>query len=546
MFTGKHQDVLVFGCGAAGMTLALHLVQSGKRVTILAKGTVSDSSTWQAQGGIATAGDGPSDLQSHIDDTLVAGAGLCRADRVAKLITAGPEALQWLIAMGVVFDTESNTSKLHLTQEGGHSRRRIVHAADATGKAIFNALNKHIQSEIHNNSNFRVLSHHIAIDLVTSKKFDPKTPNPVCKGAYVLDCKTGKIEFMSASCVVLATGGASKAYLHTSNHWGATGDGIAIAWRAGCRVADMEFTQFHPTSLYLPSGRTFLITEAIRGEGGKLLRKDGTLFMHNYHSKADLAPRDIVARAIDNEMKRSGDQHVFLDISHRPVEFIQQHFPTITRMCREINIDISKEPIPVVPAAHYTCGGIVVDMNGKTDVHGLYAIGEVSCTGVHGANRMASNSLLECIVCAKGAARCISQEHKEVGKPCQVAPWDESQIQDSDEDIVISHNWHELRQFMWDYVGIVRSNKRLLRAAHRIALLKREINEFYANYRVSSNLIELRNLATVADLIIRSARMRTESRGLHYNIDYPYISESPKHTILQPDSNLIKDYDDIL
>jgi len=528
------QEVLVIGCGAAGMTLALCLA-GRMSVTILAKGDVSDSSTWQAQGGIAAALDDSDDTGVHLEDTLRAGAGLCRADRVEELIKAGPAAVRWLVDAGVVFDTEADTLRFHLAREGGHSRRRIVHAADATGKAIVGALHERIREQAERHDDFRILSDRIAIDLVTAQVRGRRT----CVGAHVFNCGTGRVEVFRASCVVLATGGASTVYLYTSNPDGSTGDGIAMAWRAGCRVADMEFTQFHPTSLYWPEGRSVLISEAVRGEGGRLLLQDGEGFMGRFHEKAELAPRDVVARAIDHEMKRLGDDYVLLDISHRPADFVARRFPNIMRACRERGIDITREPLPVVPAAHYTCGGVVVDMLGRTDLQGLYAIGETTCTGVHGANRIASNSLLECVVCGRGAAADILGRVKphQGGFPV-VLPRDESRIQDSDEDIVIAHNWRELRRFMWDYVGIVRSNKRLLRAVHRVELLAGEIDEFYRNYRISAALVELRNMVTVAELIIRSARLRTESRGLHYNLDYPRLAGEAVHTILTPKAAL--------
>ncbi|MGB2129861.1 MAG: L-aspartate oxidase [Marinobacterium sp.] len=531
--TSTDFDVLVIGSGAAGLSLALNLPEQ-LNIAILSKAEYSSGSTWMAQGGIAAVLDRADHAEDHIRDTLIAGADLSRPDAVEQIVEAGPASIHWLIDMGVPFTREG--ADYHLTQEGGHSHRRIIHAADATGRAVHETLLQRAQER----PNIHLFDQHIAIDLITRRKL--KLPHNRCVGAYVLNNYTGHIESIRAQSVVLATGGAAKAYLYTSNSDGSTGDGIAMAWRAGCRVANMEFNQFHPTCLYHPQAKSFLISEAVRGEGGRLLLPDGSRFMHRFDEREELAPRDIVARAIDHEMKRLGCDSVFLDISHRPASFIQSHFPTIYQRCLELGIDMTRDPIPVVPAAHYTCGGVMTDEQGRTDLAGLYAIGETAFTGLHGANRLASNSLLECIVLGSNAARDISQQlsAKQINLP-DVPHWDESLVTDSDEDVIISHNWDELRRFMWDYVGIVRTTKRLQRAQHRIELLQQEIAEYYSNYRVSSDLIELRNLATVAALIIRSAISRKESRGLHYTLDYPKLAEERMDTILTPTNFLWQD-----
>ncbi|MGV6826484.1 MAG: L-aspartate oxidase, partial [bacterium] len=416
-------------------------------------------------------------------------------------------------------------------REGGHSHRRVVHAADATGMEVETSL----EDNVRRRANIEVLEHHIAIDLITREQSEPSPQR--CVGAYLLDLPSGEVRTITAPAVVLATGGSSKAYLYTSNPDVATGDGIAMAWRAGCRVANMEFIQFHPTCLYHPEAKSFLISEALRGEGGKLSLPDGSPFMHKYDSREELAPRDIVARAIDAEMKRHGVDHVNLDISFKPAEFITAHFPTIHRRCLELGIDITRQPVPVVPAAHYTCGGIMVDENARTDISGLYAVGESSYTGLHGANRMASNSLLECLVFGTLAAQEIVTQLSNAQPLPELPDWDESRVTDSDEEVVVAHNWDELRRFMWDYVGIVRSNKRLQRARNRVDLLKREIREYYSNFRISNDLLELRNLVDIAHMIIASAQRRRESRGLHYNIDFPFSDDAQaKPTILIPDN----------
>lgn len=521
-------DVLIIGTGAAGLTTALNLDPSLK-VALLSKSSIESGSTLWAQGGIAAVLDDSDNEESHVKDTLNAGRGLCHEDAVRHTVSQGQQSIQWLIDSGVDFTKfDQSSGELHLTREGGHSHRRVIHSDDATGYAITQALS----DKVLNASNIDVFENRVAIDLVTNKKLF--LPGNRCVGAYVLDRNTNHVESFRAKFVVLATGGASKVYLYTSNPDGASGDGIAMAWRAGCRVANMEFNQFHPTCLYHPHAKSFLITEAVRGEGGKLLLPDGSRFMHRFDKREELAPRDIVARAIDHEMKRLGVDHIYLDISHKGEDFIKSHFPTIYENCLKYGIDITKDAIPVVPAAHYTCGGVITDKSGKTDVNQLYIAGETAFTGLHGANRMASNSLLECIVYGRGAAEDINRIHAETPEPPDIPYWDESQVTNSDEDVVIAHNWDELRRFMWDYVGIVRTDKRLHRAKHRVDLLHQEILEYYSNYRVSNDLLELRNLVVVADLIICSAIQRKESRGLHYTLDYPETLGLAKDTVLTP------------
>jgi L-aspartate oxidase len=526
-------DVLVIGSGAAGLSLALGVADRAK-VAVLSKGPLQEGSTFYAQGGIAAVLDDRDSTESHIEDTLAAGAGLCDPQTVRFTVERAPAAIRWLIDLGVAFTRDQpaqrNAGGYHLTREGGHSHRRVIHADDATGKAVETTL----EAQVRKHPNIELFECHLAVNLI-AREADDRRPNR-CLGAYVLDRGRHRVEVFAARAVVLATGGASKVYLYTSNPDTSTGDGIAMAWRAGCRVANMEFNQFHPTCLYHPRAKSFLITEAVRGEGGRLLLPDGTAFMARFDPRAELAPRDIVARAIDHEMKRLGAECVYLDISHKPAAFIQQHFPNVYATCREYGFDMTREPIPVVPAAHYTCGGVVSDHHGRTDVDGLYAIGEVSFTGLHGANRMASNSLLECLVFAAAASEDIMLQLERTPLPPTLPPWDESRVTDSDEEVVVSHNWDELRRFMWDYVGIVRTNKRLQRAKRRADLLQHEIDEYYGNFRITNDLIELRNLATVADLIIRSAQARKESRGLHYTLDYPETDSDrpPANTILIP------------
>ncbi|QKJ67808.1 L-aspartate oxidase [Deefgea piscis] len=522
-------DVLILGSGLGGMTIALQLANQLK-VGLITKRALRDGGSGWAQGGIAAVLDGSDSSELHINDTQVAGAGLCDLDATRFIIENSKEAIDWLIEMGVPFtkDDEGQTSYhgFHLTREGGHSHRRIIHAADATGAAVIDTLAIKVAAH----PNITVLEEHIAVDLITDKTSENR-----CIGAYVYNKIADQVETILAQHTVLATGGAGKVYLYTTNPDVATGDGIAMGWRAGCRVANMEFIQFHPTCLYHPHAKSFLITEAVRGEGGILRLPDGTRFMPNHDERAELAPRDIVARAIDFEMKKGGFDCVYLDISYKPAAFVKEHFPNIYLRCLELGIDITKEPIPVVPAAHYTCGGLVTNLNGQTDVAGLYGVGEVACTGLHGANRLASNSLLECMVLGKSAAEHILQQTPRTLP--HVAEWDESRVTDPDEEVVISHNWDELRRFMWDYVGIVRTTKRLERALHRIELLKSEIHEFYRNFRVSNDLIELRNLVITAELIVRCAMARKESRGLHYSRDYPDMAPQAKPTILTPQSN---------
>ncbi|MCK4674866.1 MAG: L-aspartate oxidase [Gammaproteobacteria bacterium] len=528
------QDVLIIGGGAAGLSLALRIADKCK-VAIIIKGPGKDGSTYYAQGGISAVMNDNDSFASHIADTLKAGGPLSNNETVKFTIEHGPENIRWMQELGVPFSNDifkSGKRELHLTREGGHTHRRVVHAADATGKAMSDTLENHARR--HHNIAF--FEHHIAVDLITTEKQGYDNTANTCTGAYILNKKSNRVETFQARFVVLATGGASKVYLYTSNPDGSTGDGIAMAWRAGCSVSNMEFNQFHPTCLYHPEAKSFLISEAVRGEGGKLLLPDGKQFMHKFDERGELAPRDIVARAIDHEMKRLGVSCLYLDISHRSPAFIASHFPTIHKRCLQFGIDITKEAIPVVPAAHYTCGGVNTDLNGLTEINNLYAIGETAHTGLHGSNRLASNSLLECLVFAQSAAKAISTD---IDKPYQyrkISPWDESRVTDSDEYVVISHNWDELRRFMWDYVGIVRTNKRLERAMRRVKLLQQEIYEYYSNFRISSDLIELRNLTLVAELIIRSAMSRKESRGLHFSLDYPAVDESSvvKDTILKP------------
>ena len=525
-------DVLIIGSGLAGMSLALRLADD-QRVALLTKGELLDAASAWAQGGIAAVLDDSDSAENHIRDTHIAGAGLCHDDAVRFVVENGKRAVQWLIDQGVPFTKdEDNQAELHLTREGGHSHRRIVHAADATGRAVQKTLVQQLKSH----PNIQILEHRIAVDLITSKRLGDVSINR-CYGAYVLDKLSGQVLTIGARSTVLATGGAGKVYVYTTNPDVATGDGVAMAWRAGCAVANMEFMQFHPTCLYHPAAKSYLITEAVRGEGGLLkippgYEGAGNRFMPDHDERAELAPRDIVARAIDFEMKKRGLDFVHLDISHKSPEFLKEHFPNIYEKCLSLGIDITKQPIPVVPAAHYTCGGVVTDLHGRTEVEHLYAVGEVACTGLHGANRLASNSLLECLVFAEAVHTNIAA-HGPIALPA-LPPWDESRVTNADEEVILSHNWDELRRFMWDYVGIVRTNKRLERAMHRINLLKSEINDYYANFRVTNDLIELRNLLQTAELIVRSAMLRKESRGLHYSIDYPESLPAAIDTVLKP------------
>ena len=538
--TTRQFDVIIIGSGLAGLTAALRLAPT-HRVALITKKALGDGSSSWAQGDIAAVmGEGDT-FQSHIDDTLVAGAGLCDVDATTFTVEHAPETIAWLESLGVDFSKENG--HLHLTREGGHSERRIVHATDATGAAVQKVLVQRIKQT----PNVSIFEEHMLIDLIKSKAKNQATGHidKRCLGAYVLDETKDEIIAFSAPFTILATGGAGKVYLYTTNPDTATGDGIAAAWRAGCRVGNMEFIQFHPTCLYHPHAKSYLITEAVRGEGGRLLLPPsagaefaGKRFMPDHDPRLELAPRDVVARAIDFEMKKHGVDCVYLDISFKSPEFLQEHFPNIKAKCLELGIDITKEPIPVVPAAHYTCGGVVTDLQGQTDLAGLLAVGETTYTGLHGANRLASNSLVECMVFAHAAADMIRATPKT--EAVNLPAWDDSRVTDADELVVISHNWAELRRFMWDYVGIVRTNKRLERAAHRIDLLKAEIQEFYAKFHVTRDLLELRNLVQVADLIVQSAMQRHESRGLHFSRDYPELAETAVPTILQPPEHVGK------
>ena len=520
-------DVLIIGSGVAGLACALKL-DKNLSIALISKGSLVDGSSWLAQGGIAAVLDEEDSIEAHVDDTLIAGDGLCHKDTVKFVVENGQKTIRWLVDQGVLFTKDKSNKNFHLGQEGGHSFRRILHSADATGKAITRALIKKVKEA----SNIQIFEEHCAVDLITQE--DSTTNRMKCVGSYLLNLKSSEIGLFQAKTVVLASGGASKAYLYTSNPDGASGDGIAMAWRKGCRVANMEFNQFHPTCLFNADAKSSLITEAIRGEGGILLLPNGERFMNKFHKDGELAPRDVVARAIDHEMKRIGCDCLYLDISHRESSFIRESFPNVYEECLKYGVDITKDKIPVVPAAHYTCGGVIVSKDGQTDLSNLYVIGESSFTGLHGANRMASNSLLECLVYAESSASSINYRLPEISLPFEIPQWDESRVIHSDENVVISHNWDELRRFMWDYVGIVRTKKRLLRAANRIELLQNEIQEFYKNFSISRDLIELRNLASVSQLIIKSAQQRKESRGLHYTIDFPDKSKFAKDTILVP------------
>lgn len=524
-------DVLIIGSGAAGLTLALSLPES-QSVAMVCKDRSSEGSTYYAQGGVAAVIDEYDSVESHIRDTLEAGAGLCHEDRVRFTVERSSAVISWLVELGVQFDMRWSQSdqkeEFHLTQEGGHSHRRVIHAADATGREISRTL----QQALSRHGNVELFERYVGVDIVTADRVGMRGNR--CLGAYVLNLETNEVELFRARNVVLATGGASKVYLYTSNPDTASGDGIAMAWRAGCRVANMEFNQFHPTCLYHPEAKSFLISEALRGEGATLILPDGSRFMDRFHERGELAPRDVVARAIDHEMKRLGCDCVYLDISHKDPAFVREHFPTIYERCLSFGIDITRQPMPIVPAAHYTCGGIVTDTDGQTDVPNLYAIGEASFTGLHGANRMASNSLLECMVFGRAGAEKIAADNEPLDRTLRIPDWDSSQVTDSDEDVIISHNWEELRRSMWDYVGIVRSNKRLQRARRRVQLLQQEINEYYSNHPVTRDLLELRNLVQVADLIVQSAIRRKESRGLHYTIDYPELLPEGVDTVLIP------------
>lgn len=522
-------DVIVIGSGAAGLSAALNLAPNLK-VGVLAKGQISGGSTAWAQGGIAAVLEPGDTFESHIEDTMIAGAGLNNRKTVEFVVENAPAAIERLAALGVPFNP-GDTDRWHLTREGGHSHRRIVHVDDATGWAVQQALEKAAAAH----PNITLIPDVAAIDLITARHTVEDGADGHVWGVYGLDRNSGHVTAYAARATVLATGGASRAWLYSTNPKGSTGDGIAMAWRAGCRVSNMEFNQFHPTCLYNHEVKNFLITEAMRGEGGHLkIPETGQRFMPDFDSRAELAPRDIVARAIDHELKRLGLDFVHLDISHRDSAFVREHFPTIYARLAALGIDITKEPIPVVPAAHYTCGGVVVDLHGRTDLTGLYAAGEVTQSGLHGANRLASNSVLECLVFGTAAAEHINANLSNLPPPPAIRPWDESRVTDSDEEVVVHHNWKEIRRFMWDYVGIVRTTKRLERAAHRVELLRKEVADYYGHFRVTSDLIELRNLVEVAGLIVRCALTRQESRGLHYTLDYPETLPEALDTVLSP------------
>ncbi len=532
-------DILIIGSGAAGLTLALKTADFA-RVGVLSKGDLNQGATFYAQGGIAAVLDETDSIESHVADTLSAGVGLCHKEMVEHIVAESAASVKWLVEQGVPFTTKTpiadnkaktaseELSSLHLTQEGGHSHRRIIHATDATGKAVFETLQARAQAH----PSIELLADCTAVDLVTQSREDGS--GSVCVGAYVLNQETGNVDLIRSKFVALATGGASKAYLYTTNPDGASGDGIAMAWRAGARVANMEFNQFHPTCLFHPHAKSFLITEALRGEGATLELPDGSRFMPGFDSREELAPRDIVARAIDHEMKRLGCDCVYLNISHKPAQFLTESFPTIYSRCLEYGIDITKDRIPVVPAAHYTCGGIMVNKDGATDIDNLYAIGETSFTGLHGANRMASNSLLECFVVASGAARDIQNRIASTPHASNIDAWDESRVTNSEDEVLVSHNWDELRRCMWDFVGIVRNNERLQRAERRIKILRDEVQDYYIKHSVTKDMLELRNLVLVSDLIIACAMQRKESRGLHFTLDYPELAPDPVDTILDP------------
>jgi L-aspartate oxidase len=523
-------DVIIIGSGAAGLTAALSLAGT-KKVAVLAKGELGGGATEWAQGGIAAVLEPGDSFENHVRDTMIAGAGLNNRAVVEHVVSEAPAAIQRLADLGVPFNIDDEGDGWHLTREGGHSHRRIVHVHDATGWAVQEALEKAAVAS----PNITVLPDHVAIDFATGRHAEEFSTSGAVHGLYAFDRKTGEVETLTARATILATGGAGRTYLYSTAPRGATGDGIAMAWRAGCRVSNMEFMQFHPTCLYNLEVKNFLITEAVRGEGGILRNpKTGHRYLPDYDERAELAPRDIVARANDSEIKRDGLDYVWLDISHKDPDFVKGHFPNIYEKLIGLGIDITKEPIPVVPAQHYTCGGVLVDIDGKTDAPGLYAAGEVTQSGLHGANRLASNSLLECFVFGDSAARHILAHWDDLPAPPAILPWDESRVTDSDEEVVIAQTWGEIRRFMWNYVGIVRTTKRLERAKHRIDMLRMEVKDYYKNFRVTPDLIELRNLVEVADLIIRSALSRHESRGLHYTLDYPETSTDAVDTILVP------------
>ncbi|HEU0283654.1 MAG TPA: L-aspartate oxidase [Sphingomicrobium sp.] len=521
-------DVLVVGSGAAGLTAALNLAEN-RKVAVIAKGALGEGATGWAQGGIAAVLEEGDSFEAHINDTMIAGAGLNDREVVEHVVESAPKAIERLVELGVPFASEGGA--LHLTREGGHSHRRIVHVADATGAAVQQAL----EAAALKHKNIKLIPDMVAVDLITGRHASTFSTSGAVHGLYAYNRRKKRVEALTARATVLATGGAGRTYLFSTAPRGATGDGIAMAWRAGCRISNMEFMQFHPTCLYNLQVKNFLITEAVRGEGGQLkIPGTGERFMPRFDERAELAPRDIVARAIDHEIKRLGLDYVHLDISHREPDFVRGHFPNIYEKLLGLGIDITREPIPVVPAQHYTCGGVMVDLHGCTDAPGLYAAGEVTQSGLHGANRLASNSLLECLVFGEAAARHILSNWDGLVEVPDVRAWDESRVTDSDEEVVIAQTWGEIRRFMWNYVGIVRTTKRLERAKHRIDLLRQEVADYYQHFRVTPDLIELRNLVEVADLIIRSALSRHESRGLHYTLDFPETDANAKDTVLVP------------
>ena len=523
-------DVLIIGSGIAALSMALK-ISSDKTVCILTKESAPDTNSAMAQGGIASVTEVSDSFESHIADTLIAGAGLCKIEAVRNIIEQAPDRIADLLKWGVEFDT-------NLTREGGHSHRRILHFEDQTGAEI----HKKLWAAVQKNTNITTKENYFAIDLIVNKQVDVNIVGPTTAiGAYALNKKTEAVEVFTARTTILATGGAGKVYLYTSNWSGATGDGIAMAYRSGCRVSNLEFMQFHPTCLYHKDSRNFLITEAIRGEGGELINSNGEAFMKKHHHLGSLAPRDIVARCIDAEMKKTGAPCVYLDITHKPIDFLKTHFPTIFSKCLEFGIDMSKQPIPVVPAAHYLCGGIVTDTNGKTDIHGLFAIGEVANTGLHGANRLASNSLLECLAMSHNANLEIEKNWASYKKnnlnDLRPQAWKKPENTNSDEMIVINHMWDEIRMLMWNYVGIVRSTKRLERAQHRLQNIMHEVKEYYSNMKIHSDIIELRNISIVADLTVQCALNRKESRGIHFSLDFPPVESENDHTILSDPAN---------
>ncbi|MBV2182264.1 MAG: L-aspartate oxidase [Castellaniella sp.] len=538
----QNYDVLIIGSGLAGLTVALHLAAE-KKVAVLSKKALLDGASNWAQGGIAAVLDSQDSYEKHVADTQVAGAGLCDPDATRHIVEQGRSAIDWLIQLGVPFTPDQGAELgFHLTREGGHSQRRIIHAADETGHLVQLTLEQQVRAH----RNITLLEHHSGVELITSRILDARPPAlpdaPArCLGAYAYDEQADRVRTILASQVVLATGGAGKVYLHTSNPDTSTGDGIAMAWRAGCRVANMEFMQFHPTCMYHPQAKSFLISEAVRGEGGVLRlpanagAQAGERFMQWHDERLELAPRDVVARAIDFEIKKRGLTHVDLDISHRPAEFIREHFPTIHARCLEFGIDMTREPIPVVPAMHFTCGGVVIDLNGRTDIPGLYAVGETAYTGLHGANRLASNSLLECLVIGRNAARDIDAQPACAPMAGPVPDWDDSRARDGAEAVLVAHAWDEVRRLMSNYVGIVRTQKRLNRARQRISLLEQEIDAYYQEYRVTSDLLECRNLIQVAGLVVAAALSRKESRGLHYCQDYPWTLPRALPTVMTPE-----------